>query len=180
MTDNEVRVCMERVRVGDRQAFERLVEAYWPLARHIALGILGDSHLAEDVAQDCFADIYVQRARYQAAFSFQAYLTAIVRHKSIDLLRRRRPPSLLMVQDTEAQDHRTPESLFVSRMYRNALFGVVEALDPTRRRMLKAYALEGKSYKGIARELGVTVAQVKITLHRVRSLLRRTREEWEK
>ena len=169
---------MARVCAGEREAFEALVEAYWPVARRVAYGILGDAGLSEDVAQDCFADLYMQHDRYQPRFSFQAYVAAIARHKSIDLLRRRGNLRLSGPDAEEARDDGSPESAYIRELYCHTLYAAVENLPERQRRMLKAYALEGASYRQIAAELGITVAQVKVTLHRVRKALRRMREEW--
>jgi len=169
---------MARVCAGDRQAFEALVQAYWPMARRTAYGILQDGLLSEDVAQDCFADLYIHRHRYQPRFSFGAYVAAIARHKSIDLLRRRRDGKLPAYPPQDDHDN-SPESEIIQRLYSHSLHSAIEQLPRQQRRMLKAYALEGATYRQIAEELGVTVTQVKITLHRVRKALRRVREEWE-
>jgi RNA polymerase sigma factor (sigma-70 family) len=168
---------MARVCAGDREAFEALVEAYWPVARRAAYAVLRDAALSEDVAQDCFADLYMQRHRYQPRFSFQAYVTAIARHKSVDLLRRRGEHRLSAHGEREASP--SPESAYIRELYRHTLYAAVERLPERARRMLTAYALEGASYRQIADELGVTVAQVKATLHRARKALRRVKEEWE-
>ena len=171
---------MARVCAGDREAFEALVEAYWPVARRAAYAILHDAALSEDVAQDCFADLYVHRHRYQPRFSFQAYVAAIARHKSIDLLRRqgsRRPGAHHGQEDCDAG---SPESAYIGQLYRHTLLAAVERLPERQRRMLVAYALEGASYRQIADELEITVAQVKVGLHRARGALRRVKEEWER
>lgn len=170
---------MARVCAGEREAFEDLVEAYWPVARRVAYGILRDEQLAQDVAQDCFADLYMQRNRYQPRFSFQAYVTAIARHKSLDLLRRQGRFQLTVPEPLNGGDANSPESVFIRDLYRRMLYTAVERLPERQRRMLKAFALQGKTYQQIAAELGITVAQVKITLHRVRKTLRRVKEEWD-
>ncbi len=172
MMDEEV---IDRALNGERAAFEALVEAYWPVAERTAYGLLGDAALSEDVAQDVFADIYMTRARYEKRFSFHAYVAALSRYKSIDLLRRRRPHQTL--EDFDAPDQRTPEGIFIENMFLNSLYAAVECLPERQRRMLKAYALEEKPYRDIAAELGVTVAQVKITLSRVRKKLRKICED---
>ncbi len=161
---------------GDRAAFEALVEAYWPVAERVARDILGDAQLAQDVAQDVFADIYVQRARYQPRFTFHAYVAAIARYKSISVLRGLRPHAALSDQQASSNP---PEDAFVETMFRGALYAAMEQLPVPQRRVLKAYALEDKPYKEIAAELGMTVAQVKITLHRIRKVLRRVRDDWD-
>ncbi|MCL2812101.1 MAG: sigma-70 family RNA polymerase sigma factor [Clostridia bacterium] len=169
---------MARVCAGDHEAFEALVQAYWPVARRTAYGILKDGALSEDVAQDCFADLYIHRFRYQPRFSFQAYVAAIARHKSIDLLRRR-GDHRLCAAPPQGDDKDSPEDATIRRLYSHTLYAAVERLPQHQQRMLKAYALEGASYRQIENELGVSAAQVKITLHRIRKVLRRIKEEWE-
>lgn len=175
LTDEEL---MARACAGDRGAFEALVENHWPLAERVARGILRDAQLAQDVAQDTFADIYVQRARYRPQYAFEAYVSAIARHKSIDLLRKL-APLRTGLNDTDVAQYQTPEGTIIQQMFHGALLAAVERLPPAHQRMIKAYALEGQSYQAIAQEQGVTVAQVKVTLHRIRKALRRAREEWE-
>ncbi len=168
---------MARVCAGDAAAFEALVEQYWPVAERVAQGIVKDAQLAQDVAQDVFADIYVQRARYQPRFSFHAYVAAIARHKSIDALRRRGEHPAAM--DERVSGAQTPESAFIEDMYRHALLAQVERLPGPQRRILVAYALEGKSYRDVAAEMRISVAQVKIALYRIRKSLRRFRDDWQ-
>lgn len=170
---------MARVCAGDREAFEALVEAYWPVARRAAYVVLRDAALSEDIAQDCFADLYMQRFRYQPRFSFQAYVAAIARHKSIDLLRRRGNYPLCAQFAREDRHAPSPESAYIHEMYRHTLYAAVERLPERARRILVAYALEGASYRRIADELGITVPQVKVTLHRARKALRGVKEEWD-
>ena len=171
---------MARVCAGDREAFEALVQAYWPVARRTAYGILRDAALSEDVAQECFADLYVHRHRYRPHFSFQAYVAAIARHKSIDLLRRRGDHRLSAHSGQGVPGDNSAESAYIRALYRHSLYAHLERLPERQRRMLVAYALEGAGYRQIADELGMTVAQVKVGLHRVRKALRRVREEWER
>ncbi len=170
---------MARVCAGEREAFETLVETYWPVAHRVAYGILRDEQLAQDVAQDCFADLYMQRERYDPRFSFRAYVAAIARHKSLDLLRRQGKQRLTALDEQHSEGVGSPESAFIEELYRHMLFAVVEHLPERSQRMLKAYALEQRSYQQIAAELGISVAQVKITLHRIRKKLRRAKEDWE-
>jgi RNA polymerase sigma-70 factor (ECF subfamily) len=43
---------------GDQRAFERLTAAHHPRPFRVAYGILRDRHLAEDVTQEAFIDIW--------------------------------------------------------------------------------------------------------------------------
>lgn len=164
---------------GDREAFALLTEAYWPVVERVARGILRDAQLAQDVAQDVFADIYMHRARYEPRFSFHAFAGAVARYKSIDLLRKRGEPAAALDPEMRDAAAPTPESAFAVRMFKTALYSAVEQLPEAHRQMLKAYALNSRSYEEIATEMGLSVAQVKVTLHRIRKKLRRLRDEWD-
>ncbi len=170
---------ISRALSGDREAFEALVAAYWPVAERVARGLLSDAQLAQDIAQDVFADIYMQRARYELRFPFHAYVAAVARYKSISLLRKRRRNEALWDSQEESSHERLPEDAFVEAMFRGTLYAAVERLPEVQRRALIAYALEERSYREIADELGMSLAQVKITLHRVRKALRRVRDDWD-
>ncbi len=143
---------------GDREAFTLLVEAYWPVAEHVAHGILSDAQLAQDVAQDVFADVYMKRARYQPSFSFHAFVSAMARYKSIDVLRKRGKPFVPVDPEMYAATTQTPEGVFVQELFRTALYSAVEKLSDSQRQLLEAYTLQNRSYQEIAAEMKMTVA----------------------
>ena len=58
MDDNEL---MRLVREGSKEAYEILMKKYISQAKAAACKYVHDSHAAEDIVQESFADIYVQR-----------------------------------------------------------------------------------------------------------------------
>lgn len=177
MDDNAL---MARVQQGSRDAFDLLVCRHYGAAIRLAMQILHDDALALDAVQDAFAALYIHRMRYAPTFSFSTYLCALVRHKSIDLLRKQSKATLLP-PEALAQlppSETSPEALCIAHIFSDALFGAIDALDAQKKAVLLAYALHGKSYRTIALEQNLSVAQVKIILHRVRKALRHMKEEW--
>lgn len=77
-----------RFRQGEREAFEWLVRKYRQPAVHFAHHLTGDYHLAEDLAQDCFAHLLVYPEKYDFRASFKTYLYTLLRHKCIDAWRK--------------------------------------------------------------------------------------------
>lgn len=77
-----------RFRGGERDAFEWLVRKYRQPAVHFAHHLTGDYHLAEDLAQDCFAYLLVYPEKYDFRASFRTYLYTLLRHKCIDAWRK--------------------------------------------------------------------------------------------
>src|SRR5438876_11477368 len=80
---------IERVRSGDAAAFEELTRRFRNLAFGCALSILGDFHLAEDVAQEAFVAAYFNLGQLRDADAFPGWLRQLVRSRAHRLLRRR-------------------------------------------------------------------------------------------
>ena len=94
--DDADRDVLMRVAAGDLDALEELYDRYKTMAYSIAYRITNDSTLAEDVVQDAFLGAWRNAARYvEGRGSVKTWLLAIVHHRAIDAVRRRRPTSEL-------------------------------------------------------------------------------------
>ena len=81
---------------GRLDALETLYDRYRAMAYAIALRITADATLAEDVVQDAFLGVWRHAERYvEGRGSVKTWLLAIVHHRAIDAVRRRRPASEL-------------------------------------------------------------------------------------
>jgi RNA polymerase sigma factor (sigma-70 family) len=81
---------------GRLDALEALYDRYRAMAYAIALRITADPRLAEDVVQDAFLGVWRHAERYvEGRGSVKTWLLAIVHHRAIDAVRRRRPTSEL-------------------------------------------------------------------------------------
>ena len=81
---------------GRLDALEALYDRYRAMAYAIALRITADPTLAEDVIQDAFLGVWRHAERYvEGRGSVKTWLLAIVHHRAIDAVRRRRPASEL-------------------------------------------------------------------------------------
>jgi len=169
---------MQLVKDGDQQAFETLVLRHREGALLKAASLVKDAHLAEDVVQECFADLYLHRSAYKPNFSFSTFLNALVRHKSIDMLRRRKQQPLSYDDLPEAPDGETPESMCIRREIYTGLNRALFDLPKEQRKMLLLFALHGMDYQQIAKTLHKSIPQVKVGLHRIRKKLLKAKEDW--
>jgi len=84
-------------------ALEILYDRYRTIAFSIALRITNDSALAEDVVQEAFLAVWRNAAGYrQSRGSVKTWLMAIVHHRAIDAVRRRKPVSELPEEEFES------------------------------------------------------------------------------
>ena len=92
MTDS---VLIQQARIGDQGAFEILVDRYSALLFCLTLNILHDEHLAHDVLQHAFLQLYRSLPTLRTDRTIKAWLCQVARYRCIDELRlRRRRPSL--------------------------------------------------------------------------------------
>lgn len=76
---------------GDRRSFRELYDATAGTLLAVALKMLRDRALAEDVLQDAYVQVWHRAAEYHAdRGAVLTWLTTIVRYRAIDLMRRRR------------------------------------------------------------------------------------------
>ncbi|MGE5616533.1 MAG: sigma factor [Bacillota bacterium] len=82
---------LARSGLGDRSAFSQLYAASRSKLFGVALRIVRERPLAEEVLQDSFVSIWTHAADYaQAKSAAMTWMTAIVRNRSLDVLRRPR------------------------------------------------------------------------------------------
>lgn len=94
--DQTDRAALTRISDGDLSGLDELYERYKTMAYSIALRITHDATLAEDVVQDAFLGAWRNAGRYvDGRGSVKTWLLAIVHHRAIDAVRRRRPTSEL-------------------------------------------------------------------------------------
>jgi len=96
VVDDIDRGVLARVADGELDALSELYDRYRTMAYSIALRVTGDATLAEDVLQEAFLGAWRHAGRYVAGKgSVKTWLLAIVHHRAIDAVRRRRPSTAL-------------------------------------------------------------------------------------
>src|SRR5688500_7390530 len=83
-------------------ALELLYDRYRTIAYSVAYRITRDQSLAEDVVQEAFLGVWRNADRYRPERgSVKTWLLAMVHHRAIDAIRRRKPVSELPTNDLE-------------------------------------------------------------------------------
>ena len=94
--DDADQAVLALVSSGQLDALQELYDRYRTMAYSIALRITADASLAEDVVQDAFMGVWRNAGRYVTGRgSVKTWLLAIVHHRAVDAVRRRRPTTEL-------------------------------------------------------------------------------------
>ena len=170
---------VERVKAGDKRAFDLLVKKY----QHKIIALIGryvyDHHEAMDVAQDTFIKAYkaIPKFRGDSAFYTWLYRIAINTAKN-HLVARGRRPADVDVDDAEffegenaLKDIETPEN----KLYKDELEAVIKKtlnkLPEDLRVALTLREFEGMSYEEIAGVMDCPVGTVRSRIFRAREAI---------
>jgi RNA polymerase sigma-70 factor (ECF subfamily) len=171
---------MARAQGGDRAAYDQLLREISPFIRRI-VGQHHNSHpdRVEDVLQDVLLALHRVRQTYDPARSFRHWLTAIVRHRSIDALRyysRRTTIELGQDSATSAyEDFIDPATNRIAEAQATAdqLSKAIIYLPTLQREAIELLRLKDLSLIEASRLTGRSVAALKVNVHRALQSLQR-------
>jgi len=169
----EERGLIERTLRGDQSAFSCLVDRFRTPIYNLCYRMLGSSGDAEDAAQETFLRAYTQLHTYQAEYKFSTWLFAIASHLCIDVLRRRRYPSLPldMVALWKQSNDPPPEEQVVSAESSAEVRTLLKLLPDKYRLVVVLRYWQDLSYAEIAAATDLSESAVKTQLHRARRML---------
>lgn len=155
-----------RCGAGDRAAFRALYDRQSARLYGIALRITRDPSLAADAVHDAFIQVWERAAAYDTARgSGEAWLTALVRYRAIDLIRRRRETAPSVAAEIEDDAPGPLEALLASDRGL-ALHRCIGELDGAQRRAILLAFVDGLSHSEVAARIAAPLGTVKSWVRR--------------
>ena len=164
---------------GDEQAFSRLVDRYKGYLMAVILPIVRDPVRAEDVLQETFWQVFRALPGYRGG-SLKIWLARIAARKALDCKRREkrlREVPVASLGEYGGRAARSAEDEYFGYADGARLAGLFNSLPPPYRATLAGYLVEGKSYRQLADESGITVKTVESRLYRARQMLKEQLKE---
>ena len=155
--------------------FREIVVAHQAMVFSIALRVVTDRGLAEEVAQDVFLELHRRQAEVSGAEHCKHWLRRVSVHRAIDAIRKRQARPELLGDEFD-------EELFEGDAERvngrhigltNRVEGMVSSLPETQRAVITLRYQEDLEPEEIAQVMAMPVATVKSHLQRGLNLLRR-------
>lgn len=163
---------------GDARAFEPLMRRHNQRLYRLARSIVGEASEAEDVVQETYVRAWTNLASWEGRATLSTWLCRIAVHEALARLRTRRrfaalpyPEEVVMDAGT-ARPAQDPERSTSNSELRRTLETAVDALPESLRAVFALRDVEGLSTAETAEALGLSVANVKVRLHRARAALR--------
>ena len=162
------RELVRRLAQGDEEAFRGLFGRYAPSAKALALRVVRQSHLAEEIVQEAFLAAWRHPEGYDhERGSVRSWLMGMVHHRAVDVVRReeayrRRVEDSIPTAMEEGVDHadEVVEALGLPEE-RRAVRAALDELPAEQRDVLTMMYFDGLSQSQIAAKTGLPLGTVK-------------------
>jgi len=164
---------------GDRDAYRLLVRRYGDLLYAHALRMVGDADDAADLVQEAFVTGYMKLHTCRDRDRVGAWLFRILANRCKDFLRSRRRswvPFDHAVAVPATGDG--PEEAAARAEVGNRLRRALDRLTPEQREAFVLKHVDGRPYEEIAAVMDLSVAALKMRVHRARDALQGLLEEY--
>jgi RNA polymerase sigma-70 factor, ECF subfamily len=167
------------VLAGDRDAFRLLVRRYGDTLHGHALRMTDSPDEAADLTQQALVRGFKKLGSCRDPERVGAWLFRIVANLCKDHVgkSRRRDVPLELV-DTALTAKSNPEADAQDSEIRSRIWGALDALTPEQKEAFVLKHVEGRSYEEIAAVMDLSVASLKMRVHRAREALRGLLEEY--
>ena len=147
-----------------------VVEREQSRLRHFIRRRVSDPRDAEDILQDVFYELVEANRRLMPIAHVTGWLFRVARNRITDLFRKKRPERFsdtavvpddenerLRVEDLLPSPDEGPEALYARHVLFDALEAAVDELPEEQREVFVAHEIEGRPFKEMAADTGVSV-----------------------
>jgi len=163
--------------LGDKTAFEKLVNKYRPAIYALALSYVKNTADAEDLTQEVFIKAYQNLACLKNLEQFPFWLRQITRNHCKNWLKRRgeRHVSFEEVKVAEATNMAlSPEEMALKQELREIVWLAIDSLLEIDRKLIEARYLENASLKQLQADYGLSYCAIAGRLKRAKQKVRET------
>jgi RNA polymerase sigma factor (sigma-70 family) len=178
------------------QQISDLVKREQPRLRNFIRRRVPDPRDVEDILQDVFYQLVEANRLLMPIDHVTGWLFRVARNRIIDLFRKKKPESfsdaavldedneLLRLEDLLPSPDAGPDALYARRVLLDELEAAIDELPEEQREVFIAHELEGRSFKEMAAETGLSVntllSRKRYALLRLRERLRTIYDEFTK
>jgi RNA polymerase sigma-70 factor (ECF subfamily) len=165
---------MLEVKVGNMLAFDTLYRKYSIRLYKFAFSLLKIPEEAENIVQDVFMKLWLNREKVEKAASVRYFVFSIAYNSSISLLRKKinevKFADYLLTRQDSFQE---PETLRLEyNELDERLNKVIDSLPARQKEVYRLHHVEGLKYTDIARRLGISENTIENHMHRALKTIR--------
>ena len=148
--------------MGNQESFDVLMDKYRNSLICFIQGYVKNIDIAEDLAQDVFVYILINKKEYDFKYSMKTYLYTIARSRALNYLKREKK---IISLEENIDYYANKENI----NQHNA----IKKLNESQQRAVFLADIEELSYREICKITGKTLSQIKMTIYRARKNLKK-------
>jgi RNA polymerase sigma-70 factor, ECF subfamily len=174
---------VRRVLAGDAASFELLMRRYNQRMFRVVRSMLGNDLEAEDVVQDAYVRAFEHLGQFANRAKFSTWLIKIAVHEATARMRRNKPVQLVDLSDPHnsgiepLMESQSAEQQASIKELGGVLTQAIDNLPNDLRTVFTMRVIEEIDTEATAACLDISESNVKVRLHRARSLLRESIDE---
>ncbi|MEO8188074.1 MAG: sigma-70 family RNA polymerase sigma factor [Burkholderiaceae bacterium] len=175
MRDLDWSLLMTRAQAGDSAAYRQLLVDIVPYLYSLARRQHRDPNDVEDAVQDVLLSVHAIRHTYDPSRPFGPWLVAIAKRRLVDRLRRQgRTKAREVALDLDHETFCAPEANLGEAEWNKRVLGdAIARLPPRQRDAVLLLKLQEMSLQQAAAASGLSVAALKVSMHRAMQSLRK-------
>ena len=153
---------------GNMTAFEEIVIKHKDRLIYFIMQYVKNFEVAEDLAQDAFVYILINKKEYDFKYSLKTYLYTIAKSRAINYLKKER--RIVPLINDLMDDQAIEENIYRKEIKQNGR-KAIKKLKPEYQSAIYLADIEELSYREISKILTKSMPQVKILIYRARRKL---------
>ena len=163
---------IQKILDGDIQQFRYLIDHHKNAAFRVARSIVKSDLVAEDAVQDAFIKVFQHLRQYRKEASFSTWLYRIVLNEALRKSKQKKlvADDLSSIDETGSEPAIEPEAIEHLHIeeQKELINLILDKLKPNESLVLKLYYLDDLSMEEIVQVTDLSLANIKVLLHRAR------------
>lgn len=151
---------LTKLKSGDKIAFKQLYQLYSDRLASKLIYLLKSEDLAQDILQDVFLKIWINREMIDAELSFGAFLYKIATNLSKNVIRKNIYDQVMRLEVGQEAVYHPMEEGDDAEQAKAILDQAMDQLTDRQREVYTLHKLEGLSYQEISEKLDISVSAI--------------------
>ena len=172
MNQSTDQIIIDKILNGETNAFSEIVEMYKDLVYTLAIRLMKNPVIAEEMSQDAFIKVYKNLSKFKGESKLSSWIYRITYNTCLDELRRQKKNfNLVEINEFTENELKTIDNALTKmedEELQSKLKNCIDELPEKMGFLLTLYYFEDHSIKDMADVVGEKQNTVKVNLHRAR------------
>lgn len=164
---------------GNNEAFNELIIKYRKQLVFFVMKYVRNMEVAEDIVQDSFVYMIINKINYDFKYSFRTYIYTIAKSRTINYLKKNSKVIFIsdVVEENYYNENIDIEEEYIRKEKKETLQKAIKKLKREYQVIIYLYEFQGFKYKEISEILNQSMSKTKMMIHRAKKSLEKIIKE---